>query len=243
MNCTIKDEFSMLYDDWMTFKKVKIDQTYVAKDMALLAEIKYPCHISAEGDECFNHMYDKALATHQKLAMMLFAKSKLVEVKLDFESTQNMDVPMLYGMSKTMILFYFESMIIFARNALDVAAYVYGDLLFGIRIDSFNRLIKKVKTSDDILFSKLKEYLDNEIFIFRLLCGEERGRALRDIIIHQANVKMGYYEYKENSEKEHLFLLLKDVEPLDLDVFIENFAQDVLRIFEEVNACCKERIK
>lgn len=134
-------------------------------------------------------------------------------------------------------------MIIFARNALDVAAYVYGDLLFGTRVDSFNKLIKKVKTSDDSLFCELKDYFDKETFAFSLLCGEERGRALRDIIIHQANVKMSYYEYKENSEKERLFLLLKDREPLDINIFAVTFIQDVLRIFEEVNNCCKKILK
>lgn len=47
-------------------------------------------------------------------------------------------------------------MIIFARNALDIAAYVYEDILFNIRIDSFNKLIKKVRTSNDSLFQDLK---------------------------------------------------------------------------------------
>lgn len=105
------------------------------------------------------------------------------------------------------MLFYFESMIIFARNALDIAAYVYGDILFNIRIDSFNKLIKKVRTSNDSLFQDLKKYLESDNSVVRLLCGDEKGRALRDVIIHQANVRMNYYEYKENSEKEHFFFL------------------------------------
>lgn len=135
MSFTKMDEFDMLYDDWMTFKKVEIEKNYVAKDMAMIAEIKYSCHIN---DENFEHMYDKALATHQKLAMMQFAKSKLEEVILDFESTQNMDVP----------------------------AYVYGDLLFGTRVDGFNKLIKKVKTSDDSLFFELiKKHLHLACFV------------------------------------------------------------------------------
>lgn len=54
--------------------------------------------------------------------MMLYAKDKFIEVKEDFESTHNMDIPAFYGMGKTGLLFYFESMIVFARNALDVAA-------------------------------------------------------------------------------------------------------------------------
>lgn len=54
---------------------------------------------------------------------------------------------------------------------------------------------------------------------------------------------MSYYEYKENSEKERLFLLLKDREPLDINIFAVTFIQDVLRIFEEVNNCCKKILK
>lgn len=33
-------------------------------------------------------MYEKSLATHQKLAMMSFAKSKFIKCKNDFESIQ-----------------------------------------------------------------------------------------------------------------------------------------------------------
>ena len=244
------DEFSMTYDDWMTFEDVQIEQTFVAKDIALLAEAKYPENISKEIDQTFDFMYDKALATHQKLAMMMFAKSKLKEVKADFESTQNMTCPALYGVSKTMILFYFESMIVFARNALDVAAYVYSDLLFGQRKDSYNDVIKKVKKSDDPLYQDFQSFLEtaydedsSEILALRLLCGTERGRALRDTIVHQANVNMGYYEYKEGSEKEHLFLELKNYEPIDMDMFIDDFTDDVLRIFEETNNCCRRKLE
>lgn len=54
---------------------------------------------------------------------------------------------------------------------------------------------------------------------------------------------MSYYEYKENSEKECVFLLLKDRKPLDINIFAVTFIQDVLRIFEEVNSCCKKITK
>lgn len=244
-----RDEFSMIYDDWMTFETVSIDQTFVAKDIALLAQIKYPPNVSEDVDKVFDFMYDKALATHQKLAMMMFAKSKFLEAKADFESTQNMNWPTLYGVSKTMLLFYFESMIIFARNALDVAAYVYSDLLFGNRKDSFNDLIKKVKKSADPALNELNHFLvdeyDDEADVpsaLKLLCGTERGRALRDTIIHQANVKMEYYEYRENSEKEHLFLELKDTAPFDIDIFVEHFTQDVINVLEKINACCNQKL-
>ena len=243
------DEFSMIYDDWMTFETVSIDQTFVARDIAFLAEIKYPSNVSEDTEKSFSFMYDKALATHQKLAMMMFAKSKLLEAKADFESTQNMDIPALYGISKTMMLFYFESMIIFARNALDVAAYVYSDLLFDTRKDSFNEVIKKVKKSADPLLSQLKSFFDEEyseeatkLSALTLLCGTEKGRALRDTIVHQANVKMGYHEYKEDSEKEHLFLEIKDRPPFDMDIFVESFTHEVICILENTNICCKRKL-
>lgn len=244
-----RDEFSMIYDDWMTFEKVSIDQTFVAKDIALLAEIKYPENVSKSVDESFDLMYNKALATHQKLAMMMFAKSKFMEAKADFESTQNMDIPALYGVSKTMLLFYFESMIVFARNALDVAAYVYSDLLFECRMDSFNDVVKRVKKSTDPLLGDLKDYIVDEYgeesdapSALKLLCGTEKGRALRDTIIHQTNVDLYYYEYQEGSEKEHLFIKPQNMAPLDVDMFIEQFTQDVICVLEKANATCKLKL-
>lgn len=145
-------------------------------------------------------------------------------------------------MAKTQMLFYFESMIIFARNALDIAAYVYGDILFNIRIDSFNKLIKKVRTSNDSLFQDLKKYLESDNSVVRLLCGDEKGRALRDVIIHQANVRMNYYEYKENSEKKHLFLELKGKPEIDIDLFVEIFIYNVLDLFYKLNVCCQKKL-
>ena len=149
-----------------------------------------------------------------------------------------------------MILFYFESMIVFARNALDVAAYVYSDILFGQRKDSYNDVIQKVKKTNDPLYHDFQSFLEtaydedsSEILALRLLCGTERGRALRDTIVHQANVNMGYYEYKEGSEKEHLFLELKNYEPIDMDMFIDDFTDDVLRILEETSNCCRRKLE
>lgn len=240
------DDFSMIYDDWMTCDEVKIEKTFVAKEMVVLAQMKYPNKNSNEIDEKFDFMYDKSLAIHQKLAMMMYAKSKVSEIKCNFESTQNMEIPTLYGMSKTMILFYFESMIVFARNALDVASFVYSDLFFDQRMDSFNRFIKKVKRSNDPMLEELKQfynnYEENKMSALRLLCGSENGRALRDIIVHQANVRMEYYEYKENSEKEHLFLEVKGIEPFDLDYFVSYFTEEVVDILGKTNECCKKKL-
>ena len=240
------DEFSMLYDEWTSCKIEKIEKNFTAKELALLAEIKYPEERCKEKDEKFDFLYDKALAVHQKIAMMLYAKDKFIEVKEDFESTHNMDIPAFYGMGKTGLLFYFESMIVFARNALDVAAFVYSDLLFDQRMDSFNKFMKKVKKSEDPSLEKLKQYYikaeEGEASTLRLLCGSEKGRALRDTIVHQANVHMEYDEYKENSEKEHLFFKVKDAAPIDMNFFMSYFTQDVIEILEMTNQYCRRKL-
>ncbi len=71
----------------------------------------------------------------QKLAMMQYAIHNYHLAKTDFESTQNMTIPALYGMGKTKILFYVESAIVFARNSLDVSACIYSDILLNRRED------------------------------------------------------------------------------------------------------------
>lgn len=239
-------EFSMLYDEWTSCKIEKIEKNFTAKELMLLAELKHPQEECKKNYEQFDFLYDKALAVHQKIAMMLYAKNRFIEIKEDFESTQNMNVPAFYGMGKTGLLFYFEGMIIFARNVLDVAAFVYSDLFFDQRIDSFNKFMKKVKESEDPLLEELKQYYikeeKGETSTLRLLCGSEKGRALRDIIVHQANVHMAYHEYKENSEKEHLFLEVKDVAPIDMDFFMSYFTQDVIDIPEMTNQYCRRKL-
>lgn len=118
-------------------------------------------------------------------------------------------------------------------------------MFFDQRIDSFNKFIKKVKKSEESFLEDLKRYYikaEGEMSALRMLCGSEKGRALRDIIVYQANVHMEYYEYKEDSEKEHLFLEIKDAAPIDIDFFMSHFTQDVIEILEMTNQYCKRKL-
>ncbi len=239
-------DFEMIYDDWMVSEKEEYDFVVLAETLARYVNKKYPENISDEIDEKYDHLYDKALALQQKLAMAQYAVKKYYDSKKDFESTQNMDIPCLYGQAKTRILFYLESIIVFGRNALDVSSNIYSDILLDSKIDSFNKLCKRIDKLDDSFFDEFKERLsawrEADISAFNLMCGEEKGRALRDTIIHQANVRINYYEYKENSEKEALFIDLKDHKPIDLDWFIESFIDGLYEIINECNALCYKKI-
>lgn len=236
-------DFDMIYDDWMVFGTLDIKKSNAIKEMFDCVILKYANSDDDESNKEYNYLLQKALAAHQKLAMMYFAEFNIHEAKTDFEGTQNMNCPALYGLGRTQILFYVESMILFARNALDIAATIYSKLILNRRIDSFNDFSKRIMASDNPLYEDLKTYFedntDNTIHAFRLLCGSERGRALRDIIIHQSNIRLEYLEYKENSEKERLFLILKDVDPIDLDYFISTFLEEIEEIFSATNICLK----
>lgn len=238
-------DYDMPYSDWTTLDTIEIRKTYVARDIIACIETKYLG--SASDNERINRLTNKVITAHQKLVMMMFAEYNIHKAKNDFESTQNMDVPALCGMGNTKILFYVESMILFARNALDVAATVYADLFFDKRMDSFNDFSKRIIKSDDSVLKKLGNYFrendEGSFGVFRLLCGSERGRALRDIIVHQANIKLEYYEYKEHSEKERLYLILKDTDPIEFDWFISSFIDEFEEIFNQTTACCKEYLK
>jgi len=136
-------------------------------------------------------------------------------------------------------------------GSLDLTVYRVSSTAAVIKLKDgcFNDVIKRVNASTDSLLSELKAFFIDEYdgqseapSALKLLCGTERGRALRDIIIHQTNVKMRYYEYKENSEKEHLFIEINGMAPLDIDVFVEHFTQDVIRILEKTNVTCKLKL-
>ena len=239
-------DFEMIYDDWMVTSGEKINPIILAEELVTYIDQKYPQNISDEIDESYNRFYDKALAMQQKLAMMQYAIHNYHLVKADFESTQNMIIPALYGMGKTKILFYVESAIVFARNSLDVSASIYSDILLNRREDSFNELCKKIDKQDDSIFDDFKgkkaSWQEDSLNAFNLLCGTSKGRALRDIIIHQTNVNLVYDEFKENSEREKLFIILKDFGQIDLDSFINQFTLELYDILNECNNLCKKVI-
>ena len=47
---------------------------------------------------------------------------------------------------------------------------------------------------------------------------------------------------KKNSEKEHLFLEVKNAAPIDMDSFMSYFTQDVIEILEMTNQYCRRKL-
>ena len=181
------------------------------------------------------YLKEKAVICHQKIKMMLFAEKCAIENLSEFEISQNMEMPCLFGDDETRLLYHTESTILFAINALDVAATIFHYLVFNQRNDSFNKFIKKILKDESDKFIYLKSYICEinklDIHAFHLLCGKEKGRSLRDQIVHQTNIRLDYYEYKEGSDREKLFVVLDRGEiVLPYREFIRRFVMEVVEM-------------
>lgn len=237
-------ELQHIYEDWMGEDIPQSNATYEMMDCL---DAKYSDCIdtssfrliddsTSDDEREYYHLRSKVTACHQKLNMMQYARKKAIECRCEFETTQNMCCPALFGVEKTQILFYAETTVLLARSALDIAAPFFSKLLFGNRTDSFNDLSKKIINETSGKHSALHQYFktvsNNPSHAFRLLCGVTKGRALRDIIVHQSNIRIHYLEYRENSEKEKLFVIVNDTYPIEFDEFLFNLCSGVEEILQ-----------
>lgn len=186
------------------------------------------------------YLKEKAVICHQKIKMMLFAEKCAIENLNEFEISQNMEMPCLFGDDETTLLYHTESTILFARNALDVVATIFHHITFHERCDSFNKFTKKVLKDKSDNFIRLKSYISEidklDTHAFRLLCGSEKGRALRDQIVHQTNISLEYDEYKEGSDKEKLFIMLDKGEVMiPYREFMRGFAMEVVEMISFIS--------
>lgn len=229
-NELLKLDLNLMADYGDVIPKIQIAHT-------LFNIIEYNTRID---DETKTYLKDKAIVCHQKLKMMLFAEKCALEHLREFEITQNMEMPCLFGDDKTLLLYHTESTILFARNALDVVATIFDYVVFGKKSDSFNGFTKKILADTSDKLACLKAYMQEldeaDIHAFRLLCGSEKGRALRDQIVHQTNLKLDYYEYKEGSEKERLYIELHKGENLiPYREFMRNFVVEVIEMISSIS--------
>lgn len=232
-------ELEHIYEEWMGEGIPQSKATYEMMDYlekhysSLSISLRRVSDLS-EIEKEYLHLHTKVAACHQKLNMMQYARKNAIEYRKEFETTQNMCCPALFGLDRTKLLFYTESVILFARNALDIAATFFAKFLLNVRTDSFNDLSRKLINAQSEKYASFKNYFelvgDDSVHAFRLLCGVTKGRALRDIIVHQTNITIEYSEYKEGSEKEKLFVFVKNVPYFEFDEFLTNLCDGVEEI-------------
>ena len=186
-------------------------------------------------------LYSKIENCCRKICMMDYAGIEAINTERDFILTQNRECPCLIWEDEIKMLYHLEAMILFGRAALDIAAYFFSSFLikpYGeTRFDSFNKLSKHILGSNDKNLLKLKELLErlgeDELSTYRLLCGCERGRSLRDIVAHQTIIRIEYLETKEKSEKEYCHIIINK-QPIPLESFIYSICSEVIDIFSTI---------
>jgi len=129
--------------------------------------------------------------------MMCIAAERAKAAEADFYSTTIRDAPALFGDDAIEVAYHLESFIFFARSSLDVSSVIFGEFLLNKDYDSFNDLSKailkmgsKLKTLSDHVSTLRKD----DYSWFSVLCGTERGRALRDKVAHQTGFPIDYEE-------------------------------------------------
>jgi hypothetical protein len=178
----------------------------------------------------------------------VLCRRPVLEAEREFYSTTLRESPALFGHEAIELFYHLEAFVFFARSSLDVAAAVFGPLLLSKKLDSFNDLTKAIvgtkkrdsageRLGDDFVAWVTAEREDPHGWM-PVLCGDERGRALRDKVAHQTGFPIHYQELFVESEKEYAVVrLAKDVTlPLDkfLDTVRDGVVENFLRFEDEV---------
>jgi hypothetical protein len=99
-------------------------------------------------EKTINIINNKILNYTKKLLMMHTAFGKAIDQELTFIGTQNREWVSLIWDDEIELLYHTEALILFARSALDIAAYVFSlfaiEPLGSLKNDSFNDFTKKL---------------------------------------------------------------------------------------------------
>jgi hypothetical protein len=187
----------------------------------------------------------------RKICNMCYAGERSKDAEREFYSSTIQESPGLWGEDAIILSYHLEAFVYFARSSLDLAATIFALLLLDKKMDSFNDLTKKLaklhKSGDPGRLDKaflfwVASERDNEKGWLRVLCGEERGRSLRDKIAHQTGFPIDYQEFSLLSEKAHAVVRLSRDTTLPLLDFLEAVRDGVIENFirfetEAVRVC------
>jgi len=208
---------------------------------------------SDEGDPKTQRWLQRKLEhSCRKILMMCVAAERAIHAEREFYSTTIQDAPALFGEHSIEIFYHLEAFILFARSSLDIAAGLFGHFVLAgeKRYDSFNDLckgiVKKAGGPEVVLgdpprsvFPPFRTALPrciardqrDEFSWLSILCGSERGRALRDKIAHQTGFPLDYDEYSLMSEKEHAVVSLGENFSMPLPSFVELVRAGVVKTY------------
>ncbi len=183
------------------------------------------------------HLERKLHQSCHKLCLMWKAGAHSIEAEREFYSSTIKDAPALFGEDAIKVNYHLESLVLFARSALDVSSTIFGHLLpdpfTRKRLDSFNKLVKGItKEGDQIdIAPHFEELRENEVSWLSIISNTHKGRSLRDKITHQMDFPIDYEELHSPSEKETAIVWVNKNNYLPLETFVPNLTCGVIECF------------
>ena len=183
-------------------------------------------------------------ATCRKLIMMWIAGDRALEAESEFYSTTLQDSPGLFGEEEVSLHYHLEAMVHFARSALDIGSRVFGELLPAPfrrkQYDSFNDLVKAITSSTDRLAiaATFEGFRDDPRSWLSFVADIQKGRSLRDKLVHQIGFPIKYVEFRPTSEKEYAVVYLGNNVCVPLSEFVNTLREGVISGFIILEQSC-----
>lgn len=169
--------------------------------------------------------------TCRKIVMMSKAGAKAINCEEEIMLGQDREFPTLIWDDEIELLYHLEAMILFARSALDMAAYVFSAFLLKKRIDSYNKFCQSVKNASDLKLTALREMINLKESIdtswLNILRGREKGHSLRDKIAHQTIVKIEYQKIRSTDEDLYCHVVTRG-KAIPLEEFVKEVVEGVI---------------
>lgn len=191
----------------------------------------------------------KLLTSCRKLCLMWTAGDNAVNAEQEFYAATFHETPALFGEDAINVHYHLEALILFARSSLDIAAGLFGFSLPAPfpkgKFDSFNKLVKTIIKSlpDAEISFAFKNMQKDQKSWFSILCGTEKGRSLRDKIVHQTEFPIDYTELNPPSEKERAIVRINRSEFLPLQEFINIVRNGVVANYLKFEELCTQKGK
>lgn len=197
----------------------------------------YALEIEADFEEDEFYILQKLYDACRKLCCAWEGARNTIQAELEFYSTTVPESPALFGGHAVQVIYHLEATTTLARSALDIGSSVFGrlwpDPLPSKGYDSFNdfskHLIREYPDSESA--RALLQLSDNDASWFRMLCGQARGRSLRDQVAHQKCFPIEYAELRPNSEKEYAVVRVSKDIAIPLPQFLKEITWGPVEIF------------
>lgn len=169
--------------------------------------------------------------TCRKILMMSKAGIKTIDCEEEIMLGQDREFPALMWDDEIELLYHIEAMILFARSALDIAAYVFSAFLLKRRTDSLHEFCKLLMKTSDANLVDLQKAITSEGSVktswLNILRGREKGRSVRDKIAHQTAVRIEYERVKQDWEDLFCHVVVED-QTIALKKFVDEVNNGVI---------------